>query len=62
MQLTKEQRRRACSCVPGFQRFMFEGTVNHARKLAASGMVTEAIETIQEIKPMTKEEAEAYLK
>jgi len=62
MKLTTEQRRRACSCVPAFHKFMFEGTINHARKLASAGMVAEAVEIIQEFKPMTKTEAETYLK
>ena len=62
MEMTREQQVRVSNFVPGFYRvYLFEGTVNHARRLASAGMVEEAIDTLQMFREMTRQEALAII-
>ena len=62
MEMTREQQVRVNNFVPGFYRvYLFEGTVNHARRLASAGMVEEAIDTLQMFREMSRETALTYI-
>jgi hypothetical protein len=53
--LSIEQRRRVNNFVPGFYRYIREGTLNHCRRLWQAGMESEALEIGFEFK-IKKEE------
>ena len=61
MELSYEQRLRVQNFVPGFYKFMLEGTISHCRKLASQDMREEAIEILRDFKPMTRYDAEILL-
>lgn len=46
--MTREQRIRVNNFVPGFYKYLREGTIAHCRKLYKDGMVTEAVEILRD--------------
>lgn len=51
MELTNEQRLRVQKFVPGFYRYMLEGTICHCKKLVSANMREEAIEILMDFLP-----------
>jgi hypothetical protein len=59
MELTREQKIRVQNFIPGFYRYILEGTIAHCQQLKAAGMIAEAREILQDF--VSEDEAKRIL-